>query len=328
MHSRIWKAQIPYLARHFRVVTFDGRGNGKSDRPTDPNAYSHRAFAEDAIAVMDAKQTPAAIVVGFSSGGMDAAILAQDYPQRVRGAVFIAPVSPFGEPAAGRDVSWSEKLERTDGWAKHNRHYWRANYADWLEFFASKVVSEPHSTKQVEDIIEWGSQTSADVLIATYEAVEPRSGPAAAQVPIKERYAQIACPVLVIHGTGDAVISYGSGVGVARATGGTLLTIDGAGHCPPAREPVKTNLALFDFAESIERPPRELSPSPRSRAPQAGALHIFTDWSGSRATRRRDCQRTAATSSGFADRLARAGPRDARPRRRRRVDPSVERVSG
>jgi predicted glycosyltransferase/pimeloyl-ACP methyl ester carboxylesterase len=33
VHSRFWKAQVPYLARHFRVVTFDPRGNGRSDRP-------------------------------------------------------------------------------------------------------------------------------------------------------------------------------------------------------------------------------------------------------------------------------------------------------
>ena len=35
VHSRLWKAQIPYFARHFRVVTFDGAGNGRSDRPLD-----------------------------------------------------------------------------------------------------------------------------------------------------------------------------------------------------------------------------------------------------------------------------------------------------
>lgn len=52
-HSRAWKAQIPYLARHFQVVTFDPRGNGRSDRPTDPHAYDRRETAGDAIAVLD-----------------------------------------------------------------------------------------------------------------------------------------------------------------------------------------------------------------------------------------------------------------------------------
>ena len=35
VHSRHWKMQIPYLSRHCRVVTFDGRGNGRSDRPAE-----------------------------------------------------------------------------------------------------------------------------------------------------------------------------------------------------------------------------------------------------------------------------------------------------
>ena len=37
--ARFWKAQVPYLARHFRVVTYDGPGNGRSDRPLDSAAY-------------------------------------------------------------------------------------------------------------------------------------------------------------------------------------------------------------------------------------------------------------------------------------------------
>src|SRR3546814_2834608 len=51
------KMQIPYFARHVRVVTFDGRGNGRSDRPQDPEAYDEREFAADALAVLDATET-------------------------------------------------------------------------------------------------------------------------------------------------------------------------------------------------------------------------------------------------------------------------------
>ena len=46
IHSRCWKMQIPYLARHARVITFDPRGNGKSDRPREPEArVTHHARA-------------------------------------------------------------------------------------------------------------------------------------------------------------------------------------------------------------------------------------------------------------------------------------------
>ena len=45
IHSRHWKMQIPYLARHCRVVTFDGRGNGRSDRPAA--GYQEAEFAAE-----------------------------------------------------------------------------------------------------------------------------------------------------------------------------------------------------------------------------------------------------------------------------------------
>src|SRR5919204_5095615 len=57
IHSRHWKLQIPYLARHARVLTFDGRGNGRSDRPEGVEAYVAAEFAADAVAVMDATAT-------------------------------------------------------------------------------------------------------------------------------------------------------------------------------------------------------------------------------------------------------------------------------
>src|SRR3954453_9703236 len=47
VHSRAWKAQIPYLSRHARVVSIDPRGNGRSDRPTDPAAYDDTEHLAD-----------------------------------------------------------------------------------------------------------------------------------------------------------------------------------------------------------------------------------------------------------------------------------------
>jgi len=77
IHSRHWKGQIAYLARHFRVVTFDGRGNGRSDRPLDPEAYRGEQFMDDAIAVLDASGTDRAVLAGLSMGSGYALRLAE-----------------------------------------------------------------------------------------------------------------------------------------------------------------------------------------------------------------------------------------------------------
>ncbi|HET9007181.1 MAG TPA: alpha/beta hydrolase, partial [Actinomycetes bacterium] len=69
IHSRQWKAQIPYLARHYMVVTFDGRGNGRSDRPSVAEAYDDAEYVADAVAVLDATGTGRAVLVGLSRGG-------------------------------------------------------------------------------------------------------------------------------------------------------------------------------------------------------------------------------------------------------------------
>ena len=70
VHARQWKAQVPYLARRFRVITVEGRGNGRADRPVTAEAYSDREYVDDAIAVLDATGVDRAVVVGLSLGGL------------------------------------------------------------------------------------------------------------------------------------------------------------------------------------------------------------------------------------------------------------------
>jgi pimeloyl-ACP methyl ester carboxylesterase len=191
VHSRFWKAQIPYLARHFRVVTFDGRGNGRSDRPAGAEAYSTTEFAADAHAVMDAAGVEKAVLVCFSCGALWGTLLAADNPDLVDGVVYIAPAVALAPGHPERDVPFEDALETDEGWAKYNRHYWERDYRGFLQFFFGKLFNEPHSTKQVEDCIGWGLETTPQTLAdATRGLGIPR------EETFGETCARIRCPTL------------------------------------------------------------------------------------------------------------------------------------
>ena len=164
--SRWWKAQVPSLARHLRVVTFDGRGSGAADRPTGAPAYSNEQYAEDAAAVLEATGTAAAVVVGYSCGATWAVHLAATHPELVQGVVAIGPSCGLAVASPAREqFRWDTPLDTTPGWAKYNREYWLGGgYDDFVDFFAHQMSSEPHSTKQIEDLVRWGHQISPQTL--------------------------------------------------------------------------------------------------------------------------------------------------------------------
>ncbi|HKG64645.1 MAG TPA: alpha/beta fold hydrolase [Solirubrobacteraceae bacterium] len=243
IHSRHWKGQIPYLARHARVITFDGRGNGRSDRPTTEEAYREHEFAADALAVMDATGTERAVIVGLSAGALWGALLAAEHPERVEAAAFIAAAAPFAQHAVRTTAPFDEPMESYEGWDKYNRHYWLEHYRGFLEFFFGQVFTEPHSTKQIEDCVGWGLDTDGATLALTYTGRELRD-----RDSFRALCERIACPVLVIHGTDDAVRPFIVGEELAEVTGGDLVALEGSGHCPPARDPVQVNLLLREFA--------------------------------------------------------------------------------
>jgi pimeloyl-ACP methyl ester carboxylesterase len=250
VHSRMWKAQVPYLARHFRVITIDGRGNGRSDRPPEAAKYDDREFAADALAVLDSAGVARATVVSHSSGAYWALMLAADHAERVEGSVFIAPSLPLAPRHTGRDINFNAHHPDDDGWHKMNRHYWMKDFRGFLEFFFGHLFTEPHSTKQIEDCIGWGLETTPEVLIATLEA------PALSVDEVKELCGRVTGPVLVIHGDEDSLVPLARGVALAEVTHGRLVTLEGAGHGPYARDPVKVNLLLRDFIEPRRPTPK------------------------------------------------------------------------
>jgi pimeloyl-ACP methyl ester carboxylesterase len=246
VHSRLWKAQIPYFARHGRVVTFDPRGNGKSDRPTVPEAYAEREMAADIVAVMDATATERAILVTLSLGAQRGLIVAAEHPDRVEGMVDLGPSLPIGRHRTERGYSFEEVLDTDEGWAKNNIHYWRRDFDGYLRFFFSRCFTEPHSTKQIEDCVGWGHEIGAETLLFG----EYADGLSAEET--LALCARVRCPVLVIVGDHDAITGDGPGIALAAAIpGARLVSVEGGGHIPDARDPVLTNLLIRDFVATI-----------------------------------------------------------------------------
>ncbi len=244
VHMRQWKLQVPALARRFRVITVEGRGNGAADRPAGDAAYADRELVADAVAVMDAVGVGRAVVVGLSMGGRHALQLAAWYPERVVGVVAVGTALPWPLPPG-----FDEERAQYEGWEKANQHYWLRDYRGWAEFFLSQAASDPHSTKQREDGVGWSQETDAETLLHTVPGiVEPDEAAA------EEVCRRVRCPVLVIHGEDDRIVPYAIGVRLAEWSGGTLVTVAGGGHVMPLRDPVRFTLLVTEFVESLTGP--------------------------------------------------------------------------
>jgi pimeloyl-ACP methyl ester carboxylesterase/predicted glycosyltransferase len=245
--SRYWKAQVPYLARRFRVITFDARGSGRSGRPDDPALYGRNV--PDAVAVLDATGTERALVAGLSLGAATALYTTALHPDRVAGVIALAPTLPALTP----DHPWwdehpfEEDPGHDDGWARFTRASWRRDFPGFAEFWFREMFPEPHSEKQIEDCVGWALDAGRSVLEHT------KDSPAAEMTRelAEKLLSRVRCPVLVIHGDRDRITPLERGRRVAELTGGELVVLEGSGHGLNARDPVKVNVLMEEFAARV-----------------------------------------------------------------------------
>jgi 3-oxoadipate enol-lactonase len=118
--SRGWILQRLAFLRRYRVITFDNRGVGRSDKPMGP--YDLERMALDAIEVLDAAGVGSAHVMGASMGGLIAQILAVRHPERVRSLVLACTACRHQGWRRWLLEQWAEEA-RDHGmrpWAKHN----------------------------------------------------------------------------------------------------------------------------------------------------------------------------------------------------------------
>jgi pimeloyl-ACP methyl ester carboxylesterase len=246
VHSDFWSYQVPFLSPRYRVVAYDGLGNGASDRPTDPSFYGDYDFADDAVAVLEATGIQEAAIASVSAGALWALALAGRHPERVRAAIFIGASIPLAPPHPERAAAAAEfetELAEHPGWLKWNRQYWLSHYPDFLRFFFSKCFTEPDSAQHIEHFFQMGMETTPEVLLAT-SGLDDQCLDEEAAI----RFAQnLRCPSLVIHGDADAISPVQRGRELARLAGSTLQIIEGAGHEPQCRFPHETNRIMDRF---------------------------------------------------------------------------------
>jgi pimeloyl-ACP methyl ester carboxylesterase/predicted glycosyltransferase len=258
VHSRHWKMQIPYFARHFRVLTMDGLGNGRSDRCREGERYRPAELARDCLAVMDATGTERAVMVSLSYGAQYQLELARLAPERVAGAVFVGPLFPY-TPSHWKLLTHPLSLSLAfrvpalayRWWGRMNPAHWQKDYPEFAEWFISRCFPEPHSTKAIEDGIDWALDSDGETLAAT-----AYGGVHSDRRVLRKLAQNLNCPVLVIHGDNDKITPPRDGRALTHLSKGRLEVVPGAGHFPHARKPVQVNLALRDFSENAFGRPR------------------------------------------------------------------------
>jgi pimeloyl-ACP methyl ester carboxylesterase len=258
-HSRWWRVAVPMLARRHRVITIDPRGNGRSDRPSDPELYGLGNAAHDTIAVLDALEVDKAVLIGLSMGCLHCEFATVMAPDRVAGLVLIggvAPiVEPFDLPHLNGDHFYAPLADYT-GMDVSNHAFMTERYDEFVQTWMALCVSEPHEHYAIERGVGFAHDTDGETLALAYSAVmQPGMTGRDTGELLDALFRDIRCPVLLINGSEDPVAPVAWAEEAASRYGWDLLVFEGGGHVPA--EPIRKTLAIREFAERVlPRAPR------------------------------------------------------------------------
>ena len=235
-----WSEQVgPLSAAGYRVVAYDRRGFGRSDKPS--KGYDYDTLADDLDGILSELDLTDVTLVGFSMGGGEVArYIARHGQDRVHSAVFAAAVPPFlmkGDDNPDGPLTEDAANEMEQGLKDDRTTFFDGFTQDFFTANGELKVTE----EQRQDAIELAHQSDQTAALGCMEAF--------GTTDFRDDLTTITVPTLVIHGDADGIVPFeGSGKRTHEAVAGSeLVVVEGAPHGFNVSHAEEFNRALLDF---------------------------------------------------------------------------------
>lgn len=226
------------LASFSRVIVFDKRGTGLSDRSSKPPTLEERM--QDVLAVLEAERSKQAAIFGVSEGGPMSILFTATYPERTKALIL------FGSYAKGswsEDHPWMLTRDRYEKWAQDIPRTW--GDPNQIQFWAPSMANDELLSEWWGKLQRLGASPGAAMeLIRLYPDIDVR--------PILE---SIQIPTLVLHRRGDQTIRVGAGRYLGEhIPNAKYVELEGIDHLWWVKEDGEITAEIEDFLTG-ERPP-------------------------------------------------------------------------
>jgi len=232
-YTRSWDKLLPTLSQNFRVIVFDNRGVGKSDKPPPP--YSMDEFAADTLGLLDHLGIKVVDVFGVSMGGMIAQHLALKYPKRVR--CLVLGCTSCDGPAILRRPEAAKLLKPLPPQTQERKKALRERLRYLLSPAFLKAYPEEFERLVLEAL---GANQPTHGYLGQLDAVWGHNTCA--------RLSELYIPTLVMHGTADIIVPLENGLFLAQQIPeARFITFEGAGHLFYVEQVYKMKIIITEF---------------------------------------------------------------------------------
>ena len=239
-----WIATFPELSKHFKVIRFDNRGAGRSDRPKGD--YTMELFADDISSLMDFLDIKKANIIGWSLGGMIVQNFVLKYPEKVNKMILINSNHGFPDesgPIVYKNMRLDEqKSKKVD----HVKAWWDSTRTSYHIKFRKEMEANPSK--------KWYGLWSAEERIAesiinpaTAEDIEMQAAALKTHNTFN-RLKTIQNPSLILAASHDRLTPRSSMEEIHnQLPNSKFIVIDKAGHSSPLEKAPEVNQAIIDF---------------------------------------------------------------------------------